>query len=47
MSDKIRTIEIQPTLICGLMLGVEVVQDEGWTSVVLDLFVVRIMVSWD
>jgi hypothetical protein len=47
MSQKIRTIEISPHLICGMMLGVEVVQDDGWTSLVVDLLILRIMISWD
>lgn len=34
------------TLISGCMLGIEYVEDLEFNNVVIDLFVVRILVSW-
>jgi len=48
MSQKIRTVEVTSHLICGMMLGLEIVKsDDGWTNLVLDLLILRIMISWD
>lgn len=42
-----REIEIQLNLICGLMLGIEHVVDEGWNSIIIDILFVRTMISWN
>jgi hypothetical protein len=47
MKDNVRIIEIQPNLIMGVMLGIEYVEDEGWSNLIIDLFVLRIMISWN
>ncbi len=40
-------IDIEWNLITGVMLGIEYVDDkEGGRHIVLDLFIVRILVSW-
>ena len=39
-------VELSLNLISGIMLGVEIVQDEGDTVLVVDLLVLRIMVVW-
>lgn len=47
MNDDARVIEIEPYLITGVMLGIEFVKDEEWSTLVLDLLVLRVMISWN
>lgn len=47
MKDNVRIIEIEPSLIAGVMLGIEYVEDEGWSNLIIDLLILRIMISWN
>jgi len=48
MSNDFRTVEVTSHLICGMMLGLEIVKsDDGWNNLVLDFLILRIMISWD
>ena len=47
MSKDVRTIEISPHFICGMAVGIEYVEEDGWSNLVLDLLILRIMISWD
>jgi len=43
---KSTEIEISFNLICGVAVGIELVEDEGWKNIVFDLLIIRLMISW-